>query len=151
MSYRDLFAVFYGIFFASVLSSCWGLGFFQWGAFFRSPHKTLRLSISLLLLNILPALYFAWVYSNFPLDQVSDFLKILCVFLIALSVFGFYRIYHLLLSFKAIHECLYEKREKIDNPELKRRLDIIGLWPGQAVSILFYFGLAWLSWRLIVR
>ena len=151
MSYRDLFAVFYGIFFASVLSSCWGLGLFQWGAFMRSPHKSLRLIVSLLLLNIFPAVYFAWIYSHFSVNQVSGFLKIVGIFLLAISVFGFYRIYHLLLSSKTIRECLYERQEEIDDPALKRRLDIIGSWSGQAISIAFYFGLAWLSCGLITK
>ena len=155
MSVRDLFAIFYGIFFSSVLSSCWGFSFFQWGHLFRSPYKTLRLIVSLFLLNFLPGIYFAELYIGLPADPINSFIKVLCVFVLGFSVFGFYRAYHLFISFQTIQKCLYEENELKPHEKLNEaladRLKRVGSWQGQAVSVVFYFGLAWLSWRLIVK
>lgn len=151
MGARDLFAVFYAIFFSAVLASCWGFSFFQWGWFLRSAHKTRRLFVSLFLLNFLPAGYFAWFYSKLPVAQINDFWKVLSVFLFGLSIFGFYRLYHLLISFEMIRNRIYEDQERDSKNEdykaLADRLNKVGPWTGQLASVIFYFGIAWLSWR----
>lgn len=155
MSARDLFAVFYAIFFSSVLSSCWGFSFFQWGWFFRSAHKTLRLFVSLVLLNFLPAGYFAWLYCRLPKDQIDNFLGVVSIFLLGVSIFGFYRLYHFFISFKTIRNCLYEEKEQNLNDKrndtLADRLDKVGPWQGQVASVVFYFGLGWLSWWFLMK
>lgn len=148
MSVQDLFALFYGVFFASMLSSCFGLSLFQWGWFFESKHKRRRLITSLLLLNIFPGVYFSWVHKNLGgISPYPSYRLYTSIFFLGLSVFVFYRLYHLAISWKTKY--FYEQDEiagKGRYRNLSERLAGVGPWPGQVVSVIFYFGMAYLAW-----
>ena len=142
MNLRELFALFYGVFFASMLSSCWGLRLFQWGWIFQKPwHRTRRLIVAVFFLNVAPALFFSWIYLTLPekpLNITSPFWISFLIFLLGLSVFGFYRFYHLLISFEKIRKDLYDE-EDLERKELKDRFTSMGRPFGQIISVCIYF------------
>lgn len=157
MNAQIIFTLFYGIFFSLVLASSSELRMFQFGYFFwHSAHKTLRLIVSIILLNILPALYFASVYSFLPwpvsvVGPSKMFVQSLSAFLLGLSVFGFYRLYHVFLACESIKNALYNDKEEEPFTEIKRRLEHMGPWYRQLFSVCYFFGLALLGWLLLIK
>ncbi len=152
---RNLFSIFYALFFASMLSSSWGLALFQWGKLFLQKEfflkVLLRLAVSLFLFNFLPIFLFALIFINFPsnMEQTSKFsffFRVACSSVLGISVFGFYRIYHFLLSFPRGKEIFYSPLELTNDVDLIDRINRIGPPLGQFIAIFFYFGLPLLSW-----
>jgi len=147
--YKDLFVLFYAVFFGSMLASCWGLSLFQWGQLFSIPEVGRRLLLSLILLNILPIFYFSGIYQKINFSLLANFVgEAWTIFLIAflgLSVFGFYRFFQLIITFDKMRDWLYHSSEFTNDDNLEKRLKKIlehskqpTAWLGQSLAIIFY-------------
>lgn len=145
---QQIFLVSYSILFGIMLNTTMGLGlfFFGWiwdreGNFNWRPF--LRVLASLFFINFIPFVYFALIYDWLGAFQNDPtFGQIFGTFLLALYVFGIYRIFHLIIKkFRnylygtEINECKYSK--------VRERLASIGPSDlGHLLAIVFYIGIA---------
>ena len=144
------FSILYGI----MLNASFQLALFHFGwlwknerdfPYWRKQEKVLnRVFVSIIIFNVLPFAYFAWMYNvilknNF---QLQSMWQIFGVCLLSLSVFFYYRLYHLLLAFPCVRDWLYD----LEHPALcnfkKNRLKAMGhsKW-GQSIATFFYLSL----------
>jgi hypothetical protein len=128
--YQTIFIVFYAILYGRMLGSVSVFIPFPWASLVSRDFKDkFRLSISLIILNLLPFVYFIWVFgllgkSSFPALIRKDIFYWLGVYkelnielfytlLLALGVFGFYRLYHVLIIILGYFEMVYGKIEVV--------------------------------------
>jgi hypothetical protein len=85
---QQIFLVFFAIFWGTVANAWPGRKPFQWPLLKHGPVFR-RLILSMILLNIVPVLYFAWILSVLGARHHGVIIALLPAF----SVFGFYRIW----------------------------------------------------------
>lgn len=156
--YQKIFLVFYAILYGAMLASLIGLRPFQWGWILRECQPTLRLIVAIVIVNFLPAGYAGWLLECWLSGVVIKpigILNIFALFFVSLSVFAFYRFFILLIALDSRRKVFYSDRELDPNKEeyknLQSRLKGIGVWWGQLLGILFYFGIPYLFYRLWIK
>jgi len=154
--YQSIFVVFYAVFFSTMLSSGTGLRCFQWGWICCEKQALRRFLLSVFLMNFCPVAYFTLIYIR--IDKLCigtiSFAKIFALFLLSLSVFLFYRIYHLIIATEKVPSFWYSKRE-LELPDIKDRLSNMGPAPkgclGQFLAVLFYILMAIIGYQLLFK
>lgn len=156
---QTLFSIFFGIYFAIVSTLSGVLLPFETPAMYKWNGKAwLRFFTSILMLNIIPILYFSLVYNilNCVKEFQVNFYSIFFVFSLSIVYFGFYRIYYGLMLIQKNKKYFFYKNgllpESLKNDLVKRGEDHIGpaahiipgiIWTIIAFSI-GYFGLAYI-------
>ena len=183
---QEIFLVLYSILFGSMLSSLGGLMPFPWNRIVSNkkyPYKFIpnkgkldfeyktekeigfsRLSLSIFILNICPLLLFFWVLYTlriYPSPFWEELPSLIYVALSSFSVFGFYRLYHVLMIWNPTKWIFYDRQEAIKNREIYTE-DIIGhlcgtifyLLPPLVLSFFTEFinksGLGWIETIVII-
>jgi len=91
---QTIFALFFGLYFATVVGLAGRLEAFDTASMFMGRWRAwLRFSVSVVLLIVLPVLYFVWVYRwlEIPPCIPVTFWNMLALLALSLCVFGFYR------------------------------------------------------------
>lgn len=105
--FQSLFAIFFAIFWGTISNSWPTRKPFNWPLYDYSPVRR-RLVLSVLLLNVVPLLYFSFVFGF--LGQVTGLSKnVLLAIIPAFAVFGFYRIWLGITELKANYFYFAEK------------------------------------------
>jgi hypothetical protein len=157
-----------------MLQACIGLKLFDFGwlGSGQSKNLTRRIFVSFVIINLLPFLYFAFIFLwlnslRIPLSfNWLSVLDVVCVFFLSLFVFGFYRLLHIIISIKK-GKLLYTHGhlENLEKPELdektcdgrkyyvtpRKRLREMGLnWKGHLIGFLIYLFLALLGFFVLL-
>lgn len=120
---QEIFVVFYAIFWGAVFSVQGRWRMFQPLAHY--PHVRHRLVLSILLLDVVPIIFFAWIFFRLrgtPDISPSDWsfcetlLQISAGVLPAFAIFAFYRLWMAIVAFAP--RAFYESEAK-QNPDLK--------------------------------
>jgi hypothetical protein len=114
-------------------------------AWVRESRAIKRLLVSLLILNILPILWFFFLYKIIPDDNRLP--SIIAAAVASLSVFGFHRILHAFIASESMYQCFYtleqvkevRDRGKFTQPQTFSAHFIPGL-----LYIIVPGGIAWL-------
>ena len=145
---QGIFGFFYAVQYSSMLGSLGGLQPFPWGfAHESSPHRwrlAWRLVVSLVVLNVLPLIVFAYGYLE--LDSYQEPLGIwIIVFagMASFAVYAPYRIYHVLyVLLKGTVLDLYDETQgRDDSPTIKSRLAAIRPTVFGHFLAIFYYSL----------
>ncbi len=105
---QEIFVVFFAIFWGAVFSvqSRWRM--FQ--PLVRYPHVLRRLSLSILLGNVVPILFFVWIFFRLKDTPGETVFQILAGVLPAFGIFGFYRLWMGIVEFAP--RAFYESKAK---------------------------------------
>jgi hypothetical protein len=100
---QNLFAVFYGVLYAAMLSSLTGFRAFPWG-FLAEPTGKLnllwRLAVAIVCFNVVPFLVFALGFQLLSAQcGVPTYWQVFAIAIASLSVFAPYRLYTLIVVF----------------------------------------------------
>ena len=109
-SLTQIFLVTYSILYGIMLNSCMGINLFPYGQLCKNPKAIKRLIHSLLLINIIPIIVFAFFFLQLEkINKQPSFFSIIGVFLISMIVFSPYRFLQALIVSQPT--CLYQRRE----------------------------------------
>jgi len=124
-----------------------------------------RIVVSLFVINIIPFFYFAWIYlwigevaREIALDALNlqNILSIMSVFFLSVSVFGFYRFLHLLISIGKgrmlydLEHFAQSERVRYAVPERVRKIARMRISAkGTSMGVLLYFLLAFIGYLIL--
>lgn len=144
---QQIFLVTYSILYGIMLNSCERFVLFPFGLLFKNVQEKVltRIFFSFFIINLLPFVYFAWVYSLLGLINIGvDLASIVGTFFVSLFVFGFYRGFHVLILYRD-GAFLYDQS---DLPKRVRKMLDDSTWVGQVLGVLFYF--LWLGFGFLL-
>jgi hypothetical protein len=132
---QSIFVVFFAIFWGAIASVQGRWKMFHW-PLIRYCHVAARIGLSVALLNILPLLFFAWIFfllRNTPTTTISQWsgsqtlLQILAGIAPAFAVFGFYRLW--LAAVEFFPTAFYQRRKGQDRliRKIEPTLDTLNL------------------------
>lgn len=151
---QEIFLVLFSILFGTMLQSLGGLMPFPWGKIFSRKKyvrqlkgkivvKTIkkivfwRLTLSIIILNILPLAFFIVVLYSLrgfcgSFYSSSNILALIYVGWSALAVFGFYRIYHFIIVHPRIRWIFWDRLKAVQKREISEN------WKAHLWSALLY-------------
>jgi len=138
---QQIFGVLFAILYGTMLNASMGLRLFHFGWFWEIREIRKRIILSIIVLNLFPAFYFIAILKLLGSIKVMECYQVLAIFLLSVSVFLFYRIVHLVISYRM--ESFFpsrgydEKTLKAINPEHNRH-EQLGPCRGHWFSIGFY-------------
>ena len=140
---QQLFTIFFAVLYGAMLTSIGGLRAFPWGFPSEKNEKSRlfwRLSVAIICFNLLPFFIFAGGYSVLGkvVSSTIFYWHVLFIAVASLSVYGPYRLYHLLMvSLGKTNIGLYSKEEYklvIGNRTIRESI------VGHSIAFVIYMG-----------
>jgi len=168
---QSIFVVFFAIFWGAIACVQGRWKMFHW-TLIRYQHVMDRLVLSIIVLNIIPVLYFTWIFYLLRQPLTSDpaqwtlwetIIQILPGIAPAFAVFGFYRLWAAIVEFSPTSFYRYKSEYNKDKDEydsikgIEPTIECLGnnvrheFWLWNLVSALIYIGFASLVPLIITK